>query len=327
MYISIGGIEQWIEIGGEDPSNPVLLFLHGGPGGSSRPAAMALKPWERHFTLVHWDQRGAGRTLMRNGEIGCGRLTIERMIADAMEVAEFLTNHLGKDKIILLAHSWGSVLALDMIRRRPELFSAYVGTGQVVNMRRNEEFNYTRQMGQARAAGNEQALAALDEIGPPPYKEQAKIKALREWADVLASGTGDHPSPRPPARPTNLTPEDIETMTAGFLFSGKQLFDELCDVDLPSLGLDFPIPMFCFMGTEDQQTAFAPAEAWFASLNAPRKAFVRFEGCHHFVVMNRPEMFLEQLLEHVVPAVSTPETSQRKPINVLAPEALPSAFK
>jgi pimeloyl-ACP methyl ester carboxylesterase len=308
VYTIIGGIEQWIEIGGEHPENPVLLFIHGGPGGTSRPAAMALKPWERHFSVVHWDQRGAGRTLARNGETGCGRLTIERMIADAIEVMEFLTSNLGKEKIILLGHSWGSVLAINIIRRRPELIAAYVGTGQVVNMRHNEEINYARQLTQARATGNEQAVAALQDIGPPPYQDRAKVRVLREWADVLATGAGDDPRPRPPALPNNLTPEDIEAIMAGFLFSAKQLFDELCEVNLAALGLDFPIPMFCFMGTDDQQTAFALAEAWFASLGAPRKAFVRFEGCHHFVVMNQPEIFLEKLLEHVLPAITMPET-------------------
>jgi pimeloyl-ACP methyl ester carboxylesterase len=306
MYTSIGGIEQWIEIGSDHPNNPVLLFLHGGPGGSSRPAAMALKSWERHFTVVHWDQRGAGRTLIRNGEAGCGRLTIERMVTDAIAVAEFLCDHLGKEKILLLGHSWGSVLAINMIRRRPELFAAYVGTGQVVNMRRNEEANYARQLVQARAAGNADALAALEGIGPPPYHDRASIRILREWADVLATGTGDDPRPRPPARPTNLTPEDIQAFGAAFVFSGNQLFDELCDVDLLALGLDFPIPMFCFMGTEDQQTAIAPAEAWFTSVTAPCKAFVRFGGCHHFAVMNRPELFLEGLLEHVLPSIGQP---------------------
>ena len=304
MYIDIGGIEQWVEIGCEQPYNPVLLYLHGGPGGSSGPAVEALKPWERHFTLVHWDQRGAGRTFARNGESGCGRLTIERMIADAFEVVEFLIGHLGKDKITLLGHSWGSVLAVNMIKRRPELFAAYVGTGQVVNMRRNEEFNYARQLAQARRAGNEEALAALEAIGSPPYFESEKIRTLREWADVLASGTADDPRPRPPVRPTNLTPEDIQSLMAGFAFSGNQLFDELCRVDLPALGLDFPVPMFCFMGTDDQQTPMEPAQNWFESLTAPHKAFVSFDGCHHFVVMNRPEMFLEQLLRHVVPIIS-----------------------
>ena len=303
MYISIGGIEQWIEIGGEGSDNPILLYLHGGPGGSSLPVVAALRPWEQYFTLVHWDQRGAGRTLARNGEAGCGQLTIERMIADAIEVAEFLVDHLGRDKIVLLGHSWGSVLAVNMIRRRPELFAAYVGTGQVVNMRRNEEFNYSRQLAEARRVANLDALAALEAIGAPPYFEREKIRILREWADVLASGAGDDPRPRPPVRPTNFTPEDGQALMAGFVFSGNQLFDALCEVDIMELGLDFPIPMFCFMGTDDQQTPIEPAEAWFAHITAPCKAFVRFEGCHHFVVMNKPDIFLDRLLDHVIPAL------------------------
>jgi pimeloyl-ACP methyl ester carboxylesterase len=311
MYVTIGGIEQWIEVNGENPEAPVLLYLHGGPGGSSRPAIAALKPWERHFTVAHWDQRGAGRTLMHNGEAGCGPLTIERMIVDAIEVAEFLTNHLGKEKIVVLGHSWGSVLAIHVITRRTELFSAYVGTGQVVNMRRNEEFNYSRQLAQARRAGNEEALAALAKLGPPPYFEINQVKVLRELANALAEGQGDDPGPRPPARPPNMTPEDFKGLMAGFVFSGMQLFEELCEVDLPALGLEFSIPMFCFMGTEDQQTPIEPAEVWFASLTAPHKAFVRFEGCHHFVVMNRPELFLDQLLEHVIPAIAKADPSVR----------------
>lgn len=304
MYVSIGGIEQWIEICGDNPADPVLLYLHGGPGGSSSLAAGVFKPWTRHFTVAHWDQRGAGRTFGRNGEAGCGALTIDRMIADAIEVAEFLITHLSRDKIVLLGHSWGSVLGIHMVKRRPELFAAYVGTGQVVNMRRNEEFNYARQVAQAHTAGNAAALAALEEIGPPPYFDRARIRVLREWADILASGSGDTPRFAPKSRPDNLSPEDIQALMAGFTFSGNQLFDELCQVDLPALGLEFPIPMFCFMGTDDQQTPIEPAEIWFTSIAAPRKAFVRFEGCHHFVVMNRPDAFLEQLLQHVIPAFS-----------------------
>ncbi len=302
MYMSIGGIEQWIEIAGDNPANPVLLYLHGGPGGASSFAAGVFKSWERHFTVVQWDQRGAGRTFARNGAAGCGTLTIERMIADAVEVAALLIDRLSRDKIILVGHSWGSVLGVHMVKRRPELFAAYVGTGQVVNMRRNEEFNYAREIAQARTACNAEAIAALEGIGPPPYFDRAKIRVLREWADALASGSGDRPRFGSTTRPANLSPQDVQALMAGFQFSGDQLFGELCEVDLPALGLDFSVPMFCFMGTEDQQTPIVPAETWFMRIAAPRKAFVRFEGCHHFVVMNRPDMFLERLLEHAVPA-------------------------
>jgi pimeloyl-ACP methyl ester carboxylesterase len=188
MYVSIGGLEQWIQIGGARSDHPVLLFLHGGPGGSSRPAATAWKPWEEHFTVVHWDQRGAGRTFTRNGEAASRGLTVERMILDGIEVAEFLTRHLGRKKILLVGHSWGSVLGVHMRKRRPELFSAYVGTGQVVNMHRAEELNYRRELMQAERLQNSEALQALTEIGPPPYSERAKIKVLRQWADQLADG-------------------------------------------------------------------------------------------------------------------------------------------
>jgi pimeloyl-ACP methyl ester carboxylesterase len=80
VYVRIGGIEQWIQFNENRPDNPTLLYLHGGPGGTSVPVSAAWKPWEEHFTVVHWDQRGAGRTFARNGEAGCGRLTVERMV-------------------------------------------------------------------------------------------------------------------------------------------------------------------------------------------------------------------------------------------------------
>jgi pimeloyl-ACP methyl ester carboxylesterase len=99
MYAKIGGIEQWIQIGGENRDNPALLFLHGGPSGSSRAAAAAWRAWE---TVVHWDQRGAGLTFSKNGEMRCGHLTVEQMINDGIEVAEFLRSHLQKDKIVLV---------------------------------------------------------------------------------------------------------------------------------------------------------------------------------------------------------------------------------
>src|SRR5581483_4822167 len=108
MYVPIGGIAQYIQIGGDAPDRPVMLFVNGGPGGTTIPAAAAWKPWEEHFTVVHWDQRGAGRTFAKNGAAGCGHLTIERMVQDGIEVAEFLTRHLKRHKILLVGHSWGS---------------------------------------------------------------------------------------------------------------------------------------------------------------------------------------------------------------------------
>jgi len=300
MYISIGGIDQWIQFGGAADA-PILLYLHGGPGGTSVPVAEAWKPWEEHFTVVHWDQRGAGRTFARNGEAGCGRLTISRMVADGLEVAAFLAAHLGKRKLVVVGHSWGSVLGIYMLKQRPELFAAYVGTGQLVNKRRNEEYNYRRQLAQAERSGNTEALAALRAIGPPPFADREAVKVLRQWADVLAEGDGDSAQPRPTVIAPDYSRDEVPHLMRGAEFSRRELYDELETVDLPSLGLTFPVPFFVFQGTCDQATPVELAEEYFAAIEAPHKEFVRFEGCHHFVVINRPHDILRELVARVIP--------------------------
>ena len=301
MYVRIGGIEQWIQFSENNPDNPILLYLHGGPGGTSVPVAAAWKPWEEHFTVVHWDQRGAGRTFAKNDESGCGRLSVDRMVQDGVEVAEFLIETLQKPKILLVGHSWGSALAVYLLKRRPELFSAFVGTGQLVNMRQNEEINYERQWDQAERIGNQEALEALRTIGSPPYSDWASFKILRAWADRLAEGDGDSVQPRPTPMAPDFTPDEVPTMLRGAEFSRRELLGELGSIDLPSLGVSFEVPIFFFHGTCDQQTPIELADRYFATILAPHKEFVRFEGCHHFVVMNRPEAFSRELVVRVRP--------------------------
>ena len=148
LYVPIGGIRQWIQIRGEDRANPVLLYVHGGPGASALALSWAWQPWEKYFTVVQWDQRGAGRTYRLNGDAEAPGMTIDQMTKDGIEVAEYLRAHLHKEKIVLLGHSWGSILGINMVRRRPDLFSAYVGTGQFVEAERNEAYNYAHVLAQ-----------------------------------------------------------------------------------------------------------------------------------------------------------------------------------
>jgi pimeloyl-ACP methyl ester carboxylesterase len=188
-----------------------------------------------------------------------------------------------------------------MLKRRPELFSAFVGTGQLVNMRQNEEYNYRRQLEQAEHLGNDEALQVLRRIGPPPFSDWASLMTLREWADRLAEGDGDPLGPRPTPMAPDFTADEVPTMLQGAEFSRRELYEELKTIDLPSLGLTFDVPIFLFHGTCDQQTPMELAERYFASIVAPQKELVRFDGCHHFVVMNRPDMFLRELVTRVRP--------------------------
>ncbi len=302
MYISIGGIEQWIQIEGEGPANPVLLFLHGGPGGTSIPAAVAWKSWRRHFTVVHWDQRGAGQTFQRNGESGCGPLSLERIVEDGLEVAQHLRTELKKEKILLVGHSWGAVVGIHMIKRRSDLFSAFVGASVLVNFKKSEAFTYRRALALAQKNQDAEALKALTELAPP-YNDRTSFLAFRRWVDRLAAPLGDGVRPHPiPANP-EINPAIVEAITRGAEFSRAQLFPIYRQIDLVLLGTTFDVPIFFFLGTEDHVTSFELASQYFDSLSAPYKALVPFEGLQHFFVMNRPDDFLQQLTEKVRPFI------------------------
>src|SRR5581483_1350730 len=129
-FITIGGIEQWVTIRGDDRRHPVLLLLHGGPGDVQSPFVSTYAPYERDFVLVQWDQRGAGRTFAKNGAAG---VTRDRLVADGIDLAEQLHKRFAPAPLILFGHSWGSIVATAMAQQRPELFAAYVGTGQVTS--------------------------------------------------------------------------------------------------------------------------------------------------------------------------------------------------
>src|SRR5688500_1447220 len=149
-FIRIGGIEQWITVDGADRDNPVVLFLHGGPGNATSAFAGAMfAGWEKDFTLVQWDQRGAGRTFGRSGPSIASTLSTDRMASDGVEVAEYLAKRLDKRRIILVGNSWGSLLGVHIVKRKPALFHAYVGTGQFVNMRENFRVSHQRVLGHA----------------------------------------------------------------------------------------------------------------------------------------------------------------------------------
>jgi len=131
-FIPIGGIDQWIAIQGSNTDNPVILFLHGGSAEAQSPFLKEFLPWEQAFTVINWDQRGSGKTYGKNGA-STPDMTVERIAQDTIEIADYACKRLSKSKVILIGHSWGALLRLNAIKRKPELFYAFVGTGQPVS--------------------------------------------------------------------------------------------------------------------------------------------------------------------------------------------------
>ena len=185
-YVEVGGIEQWITIRGDDRKNPVLLLLHGGPGDATNPWGYAgFRSWLKYFTVVQWDQRGAGRTLGRNGPSLAPTITIDRMTQDGIELAELLRKALQKDKIVLVGHSFGSILGVFMVKARPDLFYAYVGTGQVADETRNYAVAYTELLKKAETLQDPRAIRELKEVGPPPYRKWPGVRGPAQMVKLV----------------------------------------------------------------------------------------------------------------------------------------------
>jgi pimeloyl-ACP methyl ester carboxylesterase len=284
-----------------------VLVLHGGPGSAITGLAPLFVPWEKDFTVVQWDQPGAGRTFRAAGRRLPTGLGVESMARDGVELAEWLRGRLGTNKIILLGWSWGSILGVHMVKARPDLFAAYVGTGQAVAMREGEAVAYANVLAKARQRGDAAALAELEAIGPPPYATLTEIDTQRKWASLYELDRSLVTAViRPQLFAARTTLADLYDLARGTLastshFVGPSMRGPITDIDLRRLGLDFDLPMFVVQGVGDDFTPAELSRAWVEAIAAPHKAFVPIEGSGHFALTERNEDFFRILREQVRP--------------------------
>lgn len=161
IWVNLGGITQAVQIRGQDNSNPVVIFLHGGPGMPVSILSYAFQPpLEDAYTFIQWDQRGSGRTYYAHPGAGLSQLTPEQLLLDLDDLVEYTRNRFGQDKVILLAHSWGTVLGSQYALQHPEKVRAYVAVGQVVDMTQMPDAEQIR--AKAMAAGASLDVTALN---------------------------------------------------------------------------------------------------------------------------------------------------------------------
>src|SRR5215469_11826576 len=295
-YLKIGGIEQWVTIRGEVRANPVVLLLHGGPGDATNPWGYAgFRTWLKTYTVVQWDQRGSGKTLGRNGRASAETVTIDRMVQDGVELADALRASLRKDKIILLGHSWGSVLGVLMAKAKADLFQAFVGTGQVGKPAGAYDVAFDALVAKARALGDGRALRELQEIGPPPYKDWHGYQVQRRWSNLfegadafIASMVGFGLSA------PGYTVADVLDWFDGQNLSAERLITQERALAPTALTGRFELPAFVIQGAEDFTTPTSVARDFVDGINAPQKKFVTIKGGHFAIFMNSAE-FLKEL--------------------------------
>jgi pimeloyl-ACP methyl ester carboxylesterase len=301
-FVRICGIEQWVQIRGDDRRNPVLLWLNGGPGFSTIGRTLLYRDWERRFTVVMWDQRGEGKTFDRSGTSVASTMTIAQMTKDGTAVADYVRKRLHKNKIILLGHSWGSLLGVHMVEARPDLFSVYVGTGQIVNLEKDSEAAYPLVLAQARAIGNTQATQELTAAGPPPYPAEGMKKwTWVKWANELDPEGLEN---------TRLTPALVwmfaknllqPGLPPGAIFSQEIMWPEMLRDDLGKDAPSFAVPVVFIEGTEDRVALPSLARAYFENIRAPSKQFVSIEGGGHLAIFTSRQAFLRILVAKAKP--------------------------
>ncbi|RPE80016.1 alpha/beta fold hydrolase [Vulcaniibacterium tengchongense] len=305
----IGGIEQWLNVRGQDRANPMILFVHGGPAAPVTPSLWQFqRPIEEYFTVVNWDQRGAGKTYNAvDPDSIAGTVRISRYVDDAIEVAEHLRARYGKDKLILMGHSWGTIVAMGAALKRPDLFHAYVGIGQVINTRENERISFDYGMRQARLHGNEEAVREMETIAPYPGDRpitRERIVLARKWAQHYGGLSAFREHSRYYYRAPLLSPDydaqDVCAIDRGSVFTLAKVLPEFLEVDYTTVR-EFPIPVLMFMGRHDYTTPSEPTAAWLDEVDAPYKRGVWFERSAHMIPWEEPGKTLVSLLEYVRP--------------------------
>lgn len=287
-FVTIGGIRQWVVVGGADCANPVVLIVHGGPGNPNTPFAHNIfGDWERDFTLVHWDQRGSGMTFGANRPTEDEPLTLAALTADGVDVARYAAQRFGKRKVILMGGSWGSALATHMAITAPDMFHAYVGTGQLVNYQDELKMGHARVLARATADADNDALTRLEALGPPPWTDPRAFGVLRRISRRYEAAVSD----APPADwfvfgPGYDTPAYEADYAAGedysfFAFVGRANDGMGAGIDLRALGMTFAMPVYLLQGDQDLVTLPEISRAYFDELSAPAKTYIPLARTGH----------------------------------------------
>lgn len=306
--VRIGGIDQWISVRGADLDNPILLYLHGGPAAPMMPASWTFqRPWEDFFTVVQWDQRAAGRTFRANDPAAVAQtIAIDRYVADAIELIGWLRTTYGKRKVIVVGHSWGTVIGMRVLMEKPEWLHAYVGIGQIIHPATDEAIGYAWALEHARAEGNAEAIAELEALAPYPGTDLrgGRIDAQRKWVIHYGGHSAFRSDSNWYFRSQRLSPDydadDRKAIGAGSALTLDRVLAQWLTLDFRDVRR-VRAPVFMLMGRHDYTTPSQPVDAWIRAVRAPDKAGIWFEQSAHFAPMEEPGRTLHVLVERVRP--------------------------
>ena len=305
--VDLNGVKQRILIRGENRNNPILLHVHGGPGGAEQAIVRSSgKTVEDLFTVVYWDQRGAGASY--DSSLTLDSLSLEKIVNDGISLVSYLRTEFGRDKIYLQGHSWGTLVGTNMIAKSPNQFHAYFGIGHIANSRRAELLSYNYTLDAAQKAGDQKTLNALKEFGAPPYKNE------QEWIDnVMVERALMQPYEIPGEEPylslveiySNFvfykaySVQDKLNSLEGSKRSLQALWIEAVNADLFTSHPSLPIPVYFFQGKYDMHTVTEVARDYYEMVEAPHKEYFSFDKSAHWPHLEEHEKY-RKLLKRIL---------------------------
>ncbi|MCL1847491.1 MAG: alpha/beta hydrolase [Coriobacteriia bacterium] len=298
--VTLGGIAQHIRVRGTSENNPLLLFLHGGPGVSDRHWVLKDQSGLSDVcTMVCWDQRGSGKSYSKAQSRE--KMTLDNMVGDAKELIDYLCTKFNKEKVFIVGHSWGSVLGVLLSQRYPQRIAAYVGMGQLVNLDENERLAYKFVWDEANRLGDKKALRDLTRIGEPvngSYGSLDNLITQRNYMTKYGGGAYNHKENiwSSVVIPVLVSPEysllDLLRYARGSFYSLGQLWDEIiASVRFDQTVTELEVPVYITQGVHDQNTPSSIAQKWFDTLRAPHKEWIAFEQSAHSPIKEEPELW------------------------------------
>lgn len=302
VWVEINGIKQGMFIRGENLQNPIILYLHGGPGTPLLQFISYLEKEERlekYFTVCYWDQRGAGMTY--NKSIDSSTMTVEQLVKDTHEVTEYLKSRFGQNKIYLLGHSWGSYLGVKTIEKYPENYLAYIGIGQVTNQTESERLAYDYMLTHAKKVNDKDVIEKLEKYDSNAnhfpqidYLVKGRTNILNKYGiGHLHQGVTFYDVLKSFFVFKGYTVNEKINWFLGADFSMAYLFPAVLKDNLFTSSVKFDVPFCITQGKYDYMVSQVLAEKYLDVIEAPKKEFYAFSNSAHSPNMEEPKEFIE----------------------------------
>ncbi|MBX4271619.1 lysophospholipase [Clostridium estertheticum] len=303
--VTLGDSDQWITIRGKNKNNPVLLFLAGGPGGTQLAATREqLKKLEDNYVVVNWEQPGAGKSMKA---IPLKSITPERYISDGHELTQYLCQRFKQKKIYVLGESWGSALGILLVQRYPELFSAFIGTGQMVEFVKTDVRMYNLVLKIAKERGDIKQIEKMKNQGLPPYYGKGMVWKFSTLSQYLTKYmTKNSEIERPGYNTlseiggTEYGLYDKVSWMLGLVTTFNQVYPQLYNIDLSKQATKLDVPVYFMIGRHDVNASPEMAEEYFNAIKAPHKEFIWFEHSGHDPWRNEPDKFVDLMVNLVL---------------------------